>query len=278
MQTLTIFGLFDIIKVSNKIRQQHDMTMKEVLEEIGLGDKESRLYLAILELGSATVRELAKKVDLNRTTCYDVLALLVKRGLVSKFKKKGRTYFQAADPRRLLAYLEREKEEVAKRLDTQKKKVEEVLPEFRSLLAPSATRPKVQFFEGEKGMREAYEDSLTSKETILAYANVQTMYEGLPYFFPEYFSRRAKARIPIRAIFPDNPRSRAQVKHNQEELRETRFLPRQELSFTPEINIYNNKMLIASWKEKVAIIIESRELADLQKLIFGLIWEHLSET
>lgn len=252
------------------------MIIKDTLEELGFAEKETLLYLAILELGSATVRELAKKVDLNRTTCYDILALLMKRGLVSKFKKKGKTFFQATDPRRLVSYLDREKEESAKRFEDQKQKLAAVMPEFLSMLAPSSTRPKVQFFEGEKGMREAYEDTLTTKETILAYANIETMYQGLPHFFPEYFSRRAVARIKIRAIFPDDPRSRKQSERNNEELRETRFLPRKEMTFSPEINIYENKILLVSWKEKIAILIESKELAELQKLIFGITWDALS--
>ena len=47
------------------------------------------------------------------------------------------------------------------------------------------------------------------------------------------------------------------------------------MTFSPEINIYNNKILITSWKEKMAILIESKELADLQRLTFNLLWETL---
>jgi predicted secreted protein len=32
---------------------------------------------------------------------------------------------------------------------------------------------------------------------------------------------------------------------------------------------------MASWKEKMAIVIESKELADVQKLIFDLVWRDL---
>jgi len=124
-------------------------------------------------------------------------------------------------------------------------------------------------------MREAYEDTLTSKEIILAYANAATMHETLPNFFPEYYKRRAEKSIFIRAIVPRNEMSVERSKHNQEEMRDTRFLPDEEQTFSPEVNIYNNKILIASWKEKMAILIESKELADLQKLTFNLLWDTL---
>jgi len=101
------------------------------------------------------------------------------------------------------------------------------------------------------------------------------MHKALPNFFPEYYKRRAEKMIFIRAIIPRNKMSIERVPHNQEEMRDTRFLPNEEMTFSPEMNIYNNKILIASWKETMAILIESKELADLQKLTFNLLWATL---
>lgn len=249
--------------------------IKNLLKDLDFSEKESLVYLALLELGSAKAQEIAKKTDLNRTTIYDIFDILMQRGLVSKYKKGSATYFHALEPKHLLAYLDREKEEQAKKIEKQKTKVSELLPQLISLQNIYTTKPKVQFFEGEKGMREAYEDTLTSKEIILAYANAETMHEGLPNFFPEYYKRRAGSKIFIRAIIPRNKTSIERVPHNQEEMRDTRFLPEEEMTFSPEVNIYANKILIASWREKMAVIIESKELADLQKLTFNLLWETL---
>ena len=101
-------------------------------------------------------------------------------------------------------------------------------------------RPQVRFFEGEKGMREAYEDTLSSKGEILAYANVETMHKGLPDFFPEYYKRRAGKKIYIKAILPKNELSKQRALEDQKEMRETRFLPEDKMTFSPEINLYNN--------------------------------------
>jgi sugar-specific transcriptional regulator TrmB len=249
--------------------------IKNLLSELNFSDKESLVYLALLEIGSGKAHEVAKKTGLNRTTVYDIFEVLMQRGLVSKYKKGSATFFNALEPKHLLTYLDREKEEQIKKLEKQKQKVSEFLPQLISLQNIFTNKPKVQFFEGEKGMREAYEDTLTSKEIILAYANVETMHEGLPNFFPEYYKRRAANKIFIRAIFPKNKLSIERAMHNQEEMRDTRFLPESEMTFSPEVNIYNNKILIASWKEKMAILIESKELAELQKLTFNLLWNTL---
>ena len=56
-------------------------------------------------------------------------------------------------------------------------------------------------------------------------------------------------------------------------MREIAFVPADKYYFSPEINIYDNKVMIASWKEKLGIIIESAEIADAMKKIFELSWQ-----
>ena len=57
-----------------------------------------------------------------------------------------------------------------------------------------------------------------------------------------------------------------------EEKREIAFVPPDKYYFSPEINIYDNKVMIASWKEKLGVIIESVEIADAMKKIYELAW------
>jgi len=251
------------------------MDINKVLHNLDFTEKETLVYLTILELGSAKVNEIAKKAEINRTTVYDVLEGLVHKGLVSKYKKGQVTFFNALDPKQLLSYIDREKEEKTKILEQQKKKIEAIIPELVSLQNIYTDKPKIQFFEGEKGMREAYEDTLNSKEMILAYANVKTMHKGLPNFFPEYYQRRADKKIFIRAISPDNKLSKERSTHDQQEMREIKFFQDDEDQFSPEVNLYNNKMLVVSWVEKIAVIIESKEFVDLQKIIFNKVWNIL---
>lgn len=253
------------------------MISTTIFEQLGFSKKETSIYLALLELDSATPTEVSKKANINRTSCYDILESLMKKGLISKFKKKKKIYFHAGDPKRLIDYLERDREEYNKKIKNQQQLVQQALPELTSLLHPQSTKPKVTFFEGEKGMREAYEDTLTAQDTILAYANVATMHEGLPNFFPEYYARRTQAKVSIKAIMPNNPASLERAKHDKAEIRESVILSDAHSTFSPEVNIYNDKVLIASWKEQMAVVIESKEFAQLQKLIYQLLWSTLKK-
>lgn len=245
----------------------------ETLRKIGFSEKEAKIYMQLIRLGAQPVSVISQKAGINRTTTYDIIESLTKKGLISSIKKGSATYFKALDPKNLLNYLEREKVEQSKKIEKQQKEIEALLPALISLENPESTKPKVSFYEGEKGLRQAYEDTLTSSETILAYANVETMHEGLPNFFPEYYQRRGvEKNIHIKAICPDNKTSLERHKKDKAENRESILIPTNEYDFSPEINIYDDKVLIASWREKMAIIIKSKEIADFHKKMYKLCW------
>lgn len=246
----------------------------ETLQKIGFSQKEALVYTYLIRLGQCPASLLCERTQINRTTTYDIIENLTKRGLIASIKKGSTTYFKALDPKELLNYLEREKVEHTKQLEKNQKEIEEILPALISLENPESTKPKVTFYEGEKGMRQAYEDTLTSKETILAYANVEDMHKGLPNFFPDYYQRRGVInKIHIKCIAPDNKISLDRHKHDKKENREMILIPTKEYDFSPEINIYEDKVLYASWREKMAIIIKSKEIADFHKKMYKLCWK-----
>ncbi|OGJ41911.1 hypothetical protein A3J23_03525 [Candidatus Peregrinibacteria bacterium RIFCSPLOWO2_02_FULL_48_14] len=244
--------------------------MIEQLQGLGLTAKEAALYLASLELGEASpVSTVAKKAGLNRTTAYDLLESLVKRGLVLASDHKGFRTYQAQEPEKLVAYLKEESQKFAHLAEEAK----EILPELNSHYRALSDRPKVYFYEGDEGLIRVYEETLTSSEEILAYASDQSNQEAIPWYFPKYYKRRAEKKIPIRALFPDSPKDRERHSLDGEELRTSRLVPKSKLDFTPEINFFDNKIMIADWKGKLGIIIESKEIAKVFKQTFELAWE-----
>lgn len=237
------------------------------LHTLGFSEKEATVYVALLELGHGTVTEIARKAGINRTTGYDILDSLSNKGIVNVTGKEPKQEFAAEPPEAVINYLKREAELAKERIE----KAGALLPQLRSVHA-TQNRPKIKFYEGTDGLKQVYEDTLTSSEPIRAYANVEDMHKGLPNYFPEYYKRRADAGIAIRAIVPHTPVARARVPYGEEEKREIAFVPPDKFSFSPEINIYDNKVLIASWRERLGIIIESAEIADAMKKIYELSW------
>lgn len=241
--------------------------IQKQLQAVGLSDNEVSVYLALLELGKGTVSQISRKASLNRTTGYDVLDRLVAKKLISISGKEPKQEYVAENPDNLEKLIFAEFEKRKNELEN----VKQIIPELKSM-HNVADRPKVLFYEGREGIEKVYEDTLTSKEPIRAYASVENMHEGLPGYFPEYYKRRSGKGIHIRAIIPDSKEGRERKSFDEQECRQSALAPRGMFDFHPEINIYDNKIMIASWREKLGIIIESAEIADAMKKIYELAW------
>jgi sugar-specific transcriptional regulator TrmB len=246
---------------------QANFELQKALLSLNFTEKEANVYLAVLELGHGSVSEIARKANINRTYGYNILSGLAAKGLVNISGKEPKQEYAAESPDKIRDLLNAEilkNQEFLKQADG-------VIPQLKSIHSVRG-RPQVRFYEGKEGLQQIYEDTLTSHETILAYASVEDVHQTLPDYFPGYYYRRADKGIPIRAIFPDSPGAEDLVKFNKIQKRETALVPPDKFSFSPEINIYDNKVMIASWQEKLGIIIESREIAEAMKKIFELSW------
>ncbi len=241
----------------------------EKLEKFGLSTKEAKVYLSLLELGTSVVSDVSKKAQTNRSTAYVLLESLAKHGLVSISERRNVRLYTPAPPERILQLAE----EAVRKYTELVGVGYSLLPELKSIYVGSGPKPKVQFFEGAEGIKTAYEDTLTSKETIRAYASIENMHLALPDYFPEYYKRRSSKKIHIRAIFPDTSEARERIKYNKDEDRTALLVPKDLYAFSPEINIYDNKIVFMSLVEKFALVIESSELADALKKSFELSWE-----
>ena len=241
--------------------------LKLTLQNFGFSEKETDVYIALLELGKGTVTEISRKAGINRTTGYDILNSLTNKSVVMVSGKEPRQEYAAEPPASITSYLKGEAEKISSNI----KKSEEIIPDLM-LLHSNKNRPRIRFYEGREGLQHVYENTLTSSETIRAYASVEDVQNTLPNYFPEYYKRRANKGIHIRAIFPRT--AAALDRHNNDvaEKRETMLVPSDKYNFSPEINIYDNKIMIASWKEKLGIIIESQEIADAMKKTYELAW------
>ncbi|MFA5937306.1 MAG: helix-turn-helix domain-containing protein [Candidatus Paceibacterota bacterium] len=247
-----------------RIKERKQIEM--VLEKAGFSDKEVAIYLALLKLGHGTVSEITRGANISRTYGYPILDSLSARGLASISGKEPKQEYFAESPNKLFKYLENEFELQKKLLG----QVKELLPEL-IVLHNVEDRPKIRFYEGTEGIKEVYENTLTSKGEVMGFATYEELHKAMPHYFPDYYLRRAKKGIFGRGIITDTPEGRVRNKFNDKEAREIRFVPK-EYYFYPEIDIYDNKVMIASWREKLGIIIESDEIADALKKIFKLAW------
>ncbi len=246
--------------------------LPEILIKMGLSAKETSVYVAILELGKGTVSQISRKAGINRTTGYTILDSLSNQGLVRISGKRPKQEYVAESPDKFLTLLNDRLAETQEYI----KAAEEFLPKLKSI-HKLEDRPQVKFYEGIQGLKEVYEDTLTSTEPIVAYAAYEDMHATLGSYFPEYYRRRAEKGISIRGIVPDTDGSKERAAQNKEEKRDIAIVPKEIFDISPDIEIYDNKVMIASWREKLGIIIESAEVAHAMKKVFELAFERAKQ-
>ncbi|MEK7530343.1 MAG: helix-turn-helix domain-containing protein [Patescibacteria group bacterium] len=246
---------------------KQDEQMLLALTELGLSRRESSVYLATLELGHGTVTQISRKAGINRTTGYDILDRLSDDGLVSISGKEPSQEYVAESPDNIMALL---KNRLA-RLEKNIMDAEKFIPKLKTVHKVE-NRASVKFYEGVDGLKQVYEDTLTAHEPIRAFARLEDMYAAMGDYFPAYYKRRAAKNIFARAITPRTPGAMERHVLDKEEKRELAIVPESVFTITPEIDIYDNKVMIASWKDKLGIIIESKEIAEGLKSVFELAW------
>ncbi|MEK7063336.1 MAG: helix-turn-helix domain-containing protein [Patescibacteria group bacterium] len=247
---------------------KNDEATLATLTSFGLSKNEAGVYMAILEIGRGTVAQISRRAGINRTTGYDILDRLSSDGLVRISGKEPKQEYVAESPERLHQLLSNK----MRALEESMQKAKTFVPQLTSIHKVES-RPTVKFYEGIEGLKEVYEDTLTSTEEIVAYARYEEMHAALGSYFPSYYERRAKKGIVARGIVADTPMTRERMTHNKDEARIAAVVPQDKFDITPDIEIYDNKVMIASWKDKLGIIIESAEIAQAMKQIFALAWE-----
>lgn len=239
------------------------------LKNIGLSDNEAKVYLAMLELGPSPVLEIAAKSGVNRPTAYVQIESLKKMGLVSTQTKGKKQLFMAESPDQLENVLEREKRSAEEKMA----ELTQAMPELKTLFNLTGSHPQVRFFEGKEGVLSMLEEFLKTKtKEAFAISPIDDVDEAFPDLPKTLTPRRVKKGIHAKLIYTS---SRGQIlkRHDQELLREAKFILPEKLPFHLDLTIYEDKVSIKALKGKISgVIIEHREIAESFRGLFHLLW------
>lgn len=235
--------------------------------QLGLDEKEARVFIASLELGGENVLNIAKKAGINRVATYEALEGLTKKGLVSSFIKGKRVYYTATDPERLSSLLEQEKSNLALKETIFGK----LLPELKSIYNFSTNeKTKVSYFEGKEGVKSIQMSFLKAKDKKL---RVIFYYDIIGKVFSskemeDYAKKREAVGIEVNAIavIKDKKSLIQPIKKNVNRL----YIDYKKFPMESDITIYDNKIAMVSLGQMFGVIIENTELANTMKSFFDL--------
>jgi sugar-specific transcriptional regulator TrmB len=246
------------------------LSLVERVKEIGLTDKEARVYLSILELGEATATEISKRSEIQRTTTYNIIPILQKKGLVDSSQKNGVKYFFVSKIDSLVQVHERALSDT-KALVSELKSIKKVIPQ----------KSRVTVYEGITGLRKIYEDIVEnsmSGQEILAYVGSSDFLEYIPQkLVTEFLQKRINKKLPLRLISDNSSFVKNVSESDKNSLRKIKFLKSKHEPFHGETIIYSNKVAMISYAEGfLGTIIESEEIYNMQKSIFIDLWENIN--
>lgn len=249
--------------------------MLETIRKLGLNENEIKIYFALLELGPSLVSKIAQKAGINRTSCYDILERLVKYNLITYASGQGsKKEYSAMPPYNLISFLERKQKEKNKQLEKLKTK----LPELK-MLYKEINKPSIKFFEGTKGVKAIYQETLKSKTEILSVGDCEEWADAdLISWGKKYNQERTRLKIKERVIIPNSSTTTKWFKNYPTSLKYTdyKILPKDKINFTfnGEINIYEDKLVIVLLKKpnRMGIMITSKDLVKILKALFEITW------
>lgn len=247
--------------------------MLNELKNIGLGDNEAKVYLAMLELGPSPVLEIAAKAGINRPTTYVQIESLKKKGLASTEKKGAKTLFVAEDPEQLKVILDQEEA----LLGQKKGELETLLPELGILFGRSAEKPQVRFFEGNEGVKRARRDFLNCKEKVVrAISALDDVHQLIPDKERTRGSEeRVKRKIFSRFIYTSN-RGPVLKENDKMRYRESKHVPASKLKINFDFTVFDDTVILESLHDKIfGVTIRHKDIAASFKNLFDFIWDSL---
>lgn len=227
---------------------------EEIFKLLGLTDKEIKIYLANLQLGSSLVQKIANFAGLNRTSAYDLLKSLEQKGFVSYTIQSGKRFYQATNPNKLIDML-KEREELVKK----------ILPELNSLSASVGKRPNVEVYTGKEGIKTIFEQILSETKEFSCIASKEQLLKLFEYYFPHFVERRKKKNIKVRLIGDSHPIDKsASFKLLKKKIKTATWL-------------YNGKIAMISLEEKepIGILINEKNFFETHQMMFELLWDNL---
>jgi sugar-specific transcriptional regulator TrmB len=238
---------------------------EKIIENLGLSEKEAKVYLAILKLGQAGLTDIASESGVKRTTIYNHLDELLKRGLIYKTAKKRRLVYGAENPKKILKIWE-----------NKKNLIEKIIPDLENLYSVSFNKPRVSFYEGKEGLRNIYNQLIDTSKTIYSYFSPKSVFSILSLEENDKLLMKLYNNGGLlRNLVEKSDEAVEHLKNKKyQNFVKNKILP-EELKFQTDLLIVGNKVALISFKNMVGVIVEDEAIAEMQKSLFKFIWKKI---
>ncbi len=240
----------------------------ETLEGLGLSETESQVYFSMLSLGPATILSISRASEVKRTTIYNILENLNKKGLTRIELKGFKKLYVAEHPKKLESILNERKNDL-----------QNLFPELEALYNLRGGEAFIKYYEGSESIKNAYWDlldSLQHNDEFLIIGDPGNWEDVNKSFAKEFIMRRNKHTLKIRMILTDSDLSREYKKFERNFKEEIRLLP-PESKIDTNFVITPQKIFIQQMFSPVLVItIENKSIIHMHREFFNVMWNTLN--
>ncbi len=248
------------------------MIIHETLQQIGLSDRQTDIYLTLLKQGPGSIRDIATGAGLNRGTTYEELKTLRARSLVSYSPKGKRRFFCAEPPEQLMKIAEEKQDVLARATNVLR---HDILPDL-SNVTPDSSITNVHHYEGDEGIEFVLKDILRTVETqpqkqYRVYSSKQIR-KYLYRPFPNFTRQRVQKSISVNVIAIGDGGEDAP-------LAERKWIGTEDGGNTASyVAIYPPKCAMISLVHgdyPIAVLLNSDAIALVMQISFDTLWQRL---
>lgn len=246
------------------------MRIQIVLKRLGYTDNQVKVYVAALKMGDAAITDIAERIGMPRTSATEVVNELHRHGLMDYYMKRGRKYWMAGSPEKLMASW-----------NERGAALKNILPALAALRPQnSADRTNILHFFGLEELKNIFDDIIDTRHHIMALMS----WDDFHGFFgddavKDFTERRNTHFLKVRLITPKTSLSIKMRQRDGQEMRQTKFLP-EHIALKGVANfIYGSKtsFIALNRKEPAGFALDNPDVAQFLGIYFESLWHHSTD-
>jgi len=246
-----------------------NLQIEQSLRNLGFTRHEVQALIYLIRVKKSTARKLSRETTIPYGMAKAVLTNLVRRDLVEvKSLGNNREEYAFRGKEAFNQWL-REAQQQHQSIYQQ---AEQDMSQFFENTEESQWQPEVLFYEGAEGIKEIYEDMLSTGKTLHSWIDLESIQATLGDYMANFIEKRTEQKIETLAIMPE---SRFNIEHdpNREEMRKIKWI--KDLNINGEIRVYGDKVALMTFDgaKPVGFVFQSKVMAKLFLGVFDSVWK-----
>ncbi len=252
--------------------------IEKILHELGLKEKETKVYLTILEQSKITPARVAGLTGINRSTVYSIVKDLLEKGIIIEDLGNKQTYLIALPPEDLKNLTRKEEQ----RLQIKKQLVDQAIGELKKLVKDARYPiPKISFIYEEDLEDYLYKQASVWSDNIMKNDSIWWGFQD-PSFVKRYadwidwfWKKCAHKKLSLRLLTSES-KAEIEMRTKGYDRRLIKFWDKGE-SFTATTWVTGDYLILIVTDQKPYYLVQIHDsrMAQNMRELFKAIWEDI---